>query len=91
MWGFINLIKTNKINQNITNNEYITIEMSNADDEVKILIDYTNLLKNDEIITCKVEYTFSNINKVNYDDINFQKYIEKNLKMWYIINVVYVW
>lgn len=79
--GNIYLIKTNKINQNITNNEYITIEMSNADDEVKLLIDYTNLLKNDEIITCKVEYTFSNINKVNYDDINFQKYIEKNLKM----------
>ena len=76
--GNIYLIKTNKINQNITNNEYITIEMSNADDEVKLLIDYTNLLKNDEIITCKVEYTFSNINKVNYDDINFQKYIEKN-------------
>lgn len=76
--GNIYLIKTNKINQNITNNEYITIEISNVDDSVKLLIDYTNLLKNDEIITCKVEYTFSNINKVNYDDINFQKYIEKN-------------
>lgn len=74
----IYLIKANKIDKNITNNEYITIEISNVDDGVKLLIDYTNLLKNDEILSCEIEYIFSNINKINGDDINFQKYIEKN-------------
>lgn len=72
------LIKANNINPDINNEGYVTIEISIVDSDILLIMDYTNLLKNDNIINCRVEYLFSNINKVNSYDVNLQKYIEKN-------------
>ena len=66
------LVKVSKMGK-----EYITIEVNSITDGVELNIDYSNLLKNDDIISCKIKYTFTDINKITEADIISQKYIEK--------------
>ena len=72
----IYLIRINKIINNSDSNEYITIEESMVDDDIILNIDYTNLLKNDNIVSFKIKYTITNINKIDDDYFNDQKVIE---------------
>lgn len=74
--GKIYLIRINKIINNSDSNEYITIEESMVDDDIILNIDYTNLLKNDNIVSFKIKYTITNINKIDDDYFNDQKVIE---------------
>lgn len=67
--GNIYLIKVNNINLDSTSKEYITVEVNSIDDGVELIIDYSNLLKNDNIISCKIKYTFMDINKITEADI----------------------
>ena len=72
----IYLIRINKIINNSDSNEYITIEESMVDDDIILNIDYTNLLKNNNIVSFKIKYTITNINKIDDDYFNDQKVIE---------------
>ena len=72
----IYLIRINKIINNSDSNEYITIEESMVDNDIILNIDYTNLLKNDNIVSFKIKYTITNINKIDDDYFNDQKVIE---------------
>lgn len=69
----IYLIRINKIINNSDSNEYITIEESMVDDDIILNIDYTNLLKNDNIVSFKIKYTITNINKIDDDYFNDQR------------------
>ena len=71
------LIKVSNINLDSVSKEYITIEVNSITNGVELNIDYSNLLKNDDIISCKIKYTFTDINKITEADIISQKYIEK--------------
>lgn len=73
----IYLIKVKDIKLDSDSKEYITIEVNSSDDKIELLIDYTNLLKDDDLISCKVKYVLTNINKITEDDIKYQKDIEK--------------
>lgn len=71
------LIKVSNINLDSTSKEYITIEVNSTDNSIELNVDYSNLLKNDDIISCKIKYTFTDINKITETDIISQKNIEK--------------
>ena len=71
------LIKVSNINLDSVSKEYITIEVNSITNGVELNIDYSNLNKNDNIISCKIKYTFTDINKITEADIISQKYIEK--------------
>ena len=72
------LVKVSDINLESNSKEYITIEVNSDTDSIELIIDYTNLVKNEDILSCKIKYIFSNINKITEDDIISQKNIEKN-------------
>ena len=74
----IYLIKVNNINADSTSKEYITIEINSNENDIELIIDYTNLLKEKDIMSCKVKYIFTDINKITEADIISQKNIEKN-------------
>ena len=71
------LIKVSNINLDSASKEYITIEVNNNENDIELIMDYTNLLKDSDIISCKIKYVFSDINKITEDDIISQKNIEK--------------
>ncbi len=71
------LIKVSNINLDMASKEYITIEVNSKDNNIELIIDYTNLVKNSDIISCKIKYIFTDINKITEDDIISQKDIEK--------------
>ena len=71
------LIKVSNINLDSASKEYITIEVNNNENDVELIMDYTNLLQDSDIISCKIKYVFSDINKITEDDIISQKNIEK--------------
>ena len=73
----IYLVKVKDIKLDSDSKEYITIEVNSSDDKIELLIDYTNLLKDDDLISCKVKYVLTSINKITEDDIKYQKDIEK--------------
>lgn len=76
----IYLVKVKDIKLDSDSKDYITIEVNSSDNEVELLIDYTNLLKDDDLISCKVKYVLTSINKITEDDIKYQKDIEKQKK-----------
>ena len=71
------LIKVKDIKLDSDSKEYITIEVNTSNNNVELLIDYTNLVKDDDLISCKAKYILTNINKITEDDIKNQKDIEK--------------
>lgn len=73
----IYLVKVKDIKLDSDSKDYITIEVNGSDNDVELLIDYTNLLKDDDLISCKVKYVLTSINKITEDDIKYQKDIEK--------------
>lgn len=72
------LIKVSNINLDSTSKEYVTIEINNNEDNIELIMDYTNLLKDNDITSCKIKYVFTDINKITEEDIISQKDIEKN-------------
>lgn len=72
------LIKVSNINLDSTSKEYVTIEINNNEDNIELIMDYTNLLKDNDITSCKIKYIFTDINKITEEDIISQKDIEKN-------------
>ena len=58
------LIKVSNINLDMASKEYITIEVNSKDNNIELIIDYTNLVKNSDIISCKIKYIFTDINKI---------------------------
>ena len=73
----IYLVKVKDIKLDSDSKDYITFEVNGSDNDVELLIDYTNLLKDDDLISCKVKYVLTSINKITEDDIKYQKDIEK--------------
>lgn len=72
------LIKVSNINLDSTSKEYVTIEINNNEDNIELIMDYTNLLKDNDITSCKIKYIFTDINKITEEDIISQKDVEKN-------------
>ena len=73
----IYLIRIDKIVNNSDNREYIIIEDNTVENDINLEIDYTNLLKNNDIISCKVKYIITKINQVDDQYFTNQKVIEK--------------
>lgn len=67
------LIKVSNINLDSTSKEYVTIEINNNEDNIELIMDYTNLLKDNDITSCKIKYIFTDINKITEEDIISQK------------------
>lgn len=63
------LIKVSNINLDSTSKEYVTIEINNNEDNIELIMDYTNLLKDNDITSCKIKYIFTDINKITEEDI----------------------
>ena len=63
------LIKVSNINLDSTSKEYVTIEINNNEDNIELIMDYTNLLKDNDITSCKIKYVFTDINKITEEDI----------------------
>lgn len=70
------LIRVDKIINDSDSNEYIVIEDCSEDSKVVLNINYTNLLKDDNIISFNVKYTITNIGKINGEYFSSQKVIE---------------
>lgn len=70
------LIRVNKIINDSDSNEYIVIEDCSEDSKVVLNINYTNLLKDDNIISFNVKYTITNIGKIKGEYFSSQKVIE---------------
>ena len=70
------LIRVDKIINDSDSNEYIVIEDCSEDSKVVLNINYTNLLKDDNIISFNVKYTITNIGKIKGEYFSSQKVIE---------------
>lgn len=70
------LIRVDKIINDSDSNEYIVIEDCSEDSKVVLNINYTNLLKDDNIISFNVKYTITNIGKIKDEYFSSQKVIE---------------
>lgn len=70
------LIRVDKIINDSDSNEYIVIEDCSEASKVVLNINYTNLLKDDNIISFNVKYTITNIGKIKGEYFSSQKVIE---------------
>jgi len=74
----IYLVKVSNLNNSSDSKEYVTIEVIETKTNIELIIDYTNLFKNNNINSYKVKYIIEEIDKITLSDIELQKNIEKS-------------